>query len=292
MNLSPPPQDDDPIITQFKPYYDQWELTDNNINRIGPETGHTILHNYCCYINTTPLGVYQYLIEAKGCDVNAQDKCKDTPFHNALRYFNPNKGGNIAVLMYLLGQKDINFNIKGQYGCTILHLACDNINYLPLDIFTLLIETHGCDVNVQDSEKNTPIYYATRRFNPNDGGDITALTYLLTQENSQTTINDQLFYTCRYIHRFTLDVFKVLIETLGADVNVQDSDKNTPLHYALDDFSPNFGVDYIVTLTYLLNQKGANGNIRDKNGNTLLHRACCKINNLPLEIFKVLIETI
>jgi hypothetical protein len=57
MNLPPPPQDDDPIITQFKPYYDQWELTDNNINRIGPETGHTILHNYCCYINTTPLGL-------------------------------------------------------------------------------------------------------------------------------------------------------------------------------------------------------------------------------------------
>jgi len=100
MNLPPPPQDDDPIITQFKPVKGQWELNDENIQRVDPETGNTILHNYCKCINTTPVEVYRYLIETKGCDVNAQDKSKDTLLHWAVRYFNPNKGGDINVLTY------------------------------------------------------------------------------------------------------------------------------------------------------------------------------------------------
>jgi hypothetical protein len=49
MNLPPPPpaQHDDPIITQFRPVEGQRELNDENIERIDPETGSTILHNYC-----------------------------------------------------------------------------------------------------------------------------------------------------------------------------------------------------------------------------------------------------
>jgi len=53
MSLPPPPQDDDPIITQFKPQYGQWELTDDNSKRIDLTTGETILLNYCKKINST-----------------------------------------------------------------------------------------------------------------------------------------------------------------------------------------------------------------------------------------------
>jgi ankyrin repeat protein len=138
MNFTPlPPQDDDPIITQFRPQDGQWGLTEDNINRIDPETGYTILHNYCEYINTTPFEVYRYLIETKGCDVNVQDNNKDTPLPYALFYFNPNNGSNITILTYLLSQNKFNGNIKGQYGNTILHTACYYINKLPIDIQVL-----------------------------------------------------------------------------------------------------------------------------------------------------------
>jgi len=55
VNLPPPPRDDDPIITQFKPVEGQWELTEDNIKHIDPETGETILLNYSQYIMTTHL---------------------------------------------------------------------------------------------------------------------------------------------------------------------------------------------------------------------------------------------
>jgi ankyrin repeat protein len=95
---------------------------------------------------------------------------------------------------------------------------------------------------------------------------------------------------CKYINIFPLEIFQHLIEKHGCDVTVQDNYNNTPLHYALDCFDANAGGD-ITVLPYLLSQKGINGNIKDKNGNTLLHWACEKINKLPIDVFKFLIET-
>jgi hypothetical protein len=198
MNLPPPPQDDDPIITQFKPIANQWELTDKNIKRVNPETGQTILHNYSLYLWTTPLEVYRYLIETKGCDVNARDNNNDTPLHDALCYF---EGGDTTVLMYLLTQTNINVNIKGRYGYTILHYARYNINRLPLDVFKLLIETHGADVNAQDEDNETPVHLAFRCFDPDKGGDITVLAYLINQKNVNLNVKGKkgfnlLHYAC------------------------------------------------------------------------------------------------
>jgi len=295
MNLHPPPHGNDPIITQFKPVKGQWELNDENIKYIDPETGRTILHNYCQYINTTPVEVYQYLIETKGCDINAQDDDKDTPLHSVLSRCDPNDGGEITVLTYLLSQKGVDGNIKGWNDYTLLHQACISINGLPLEIFKLLIETHGCDVNAQNNLKSTPLHHALRYFNPNNGGDITVLMYLINQKDVNGNIEGWSDYTllhwaCYNINNLPLYVFKLLIETMGFDVNAQDKRKDTSLHHAFRYFDPNKGGD-INVVTYLFSQKGVNANIKDKYGYTLLHWACQRINILPLDIFKVLIET-
>jgi ankyrin repeat protein len=296
MSLPPPPQDDDPIITQFRPQYGQWELTDDNSKRIDLTTGETILLNYCKKINSTPLEVYRYLIETKGCDVNVQDMFNYTPIFYALRYFNPSKGGNITVLHYLLTQKDVNGNIKDECGYTIFHYACGNINHLPLDIFQYLIETLGGDVNLQNKDKNTPLHSALGYFNPNDGGDITVLTYLINQKNVNVNIEGESGYTllhtaCQQINNLPIEIFELLIEAHGFDVNAQDKCKDTPIVYALRNFNPGIGGDITVpVLHYLLDQNGVDANINGQNGGTLLHTACEKINYLPLDAFKVLIE--
>jgi ankyrin repeat protein len=280
--LPPPPQDDDPIITLLKPVYgSQGGLNDDNIKRIDPNNGQTILHHYCRYINTTPLEVYRYLIETKGCDVNAQDNNKDTPLHRAFHLFDPNDGGDIKVLHYLLSNKSINGNIKGEYGYTSLHLACDNINYLPLDIFKVLIETLGCDVNAQDEYNNTPLHLAFHDFDPEEGGDMRVLTYLLTQKDVNIHIKNNYGHTllhiaCQRINDLPLDVFKLLIETMGCDVNVQDENKYVPLHLALRLFNPHQGD--VTILTYLFSHKSINFNTNDEKGRNSLHLACT--NNL------------
>jgi ankyrin repeat protein len=145
--------------------------------------GDTFLHMVCKRIRILPLEIFQHLIETVGCDVNAQNNNENTPIHVAFCCFNPQSVGDIAVLTYLLSQKGINANIKGQYGSTLLHTACDNINNLPIDIFQLLIETLGCDVNVRNKHQNTPLQNALRYFDPNKGGDINVWAYLINQKN-------------------------------------------------------------------------------------------------------------
>jgi ankyrin repeat protein len=284
MNLPPPPQGDDPIITQFKPVDRQWELNDENINRIDPTTGQTILHKYCQHINTTPLEVYRYLIETKGCDINLQDGYNDTPVHDAFCRFDPNAPGNITVLMYLLSQMNINANTRGCNGETLLHTVCENIKRLPLEIFRYLIETKGCDINVQDNKKDTPIHRAITYFrSTEDGGNITALTYLLSQNgingnNKNNRGYTILHYACGNINHLPLDIFKVLIETMGCDVNARNNNKDTPLHHALKHSNPRNGRD-ITVWAYLINQNNVNINIQNEKGCNLLHLTCT--NNLP-----------
>jgi ankyrin repeat protein len=278
MNRPPPPQDNDPIITQFKPANDQWELNDENIQRIGTQRGETILHNYCQYgINSTPIAVFKFLVETKGCDINAQDKNANTPLHYALIHFNPNNGGDVAVLTYLLNQEGVDANIKGESNFTLLHNACTGINKLPIEIFRCLIETHRFDFNVQDSWGSTPMHSALKLFTSSKG-DIAVLTYLLDQEDVNVNILDgdcrTLFHAaCGNIRSLPHNIFKLLVEIKGADVNTRDTFGNVPIHTAFLHFKPNAAGD-ITTLDYLLNQ--TNVNAVGKNGRNLLHLACTR----------------
>jgi len=276
MNLPPtpppPPQDDDPIITEFKPAEDQWELDDTNIKRIDDDD-QTILHNYCEHINTTPLEVYRYLIEKKGCDVNARDGYNNTLLDHVLDNFDPNDGGDITVLRYLLNQK---IDISDGGGNTLLLKACVNINKLPAEIFQYLVETLGCDINAKDDDNNTPLDHVLDNFDPNNGGDITVLRYLLSLSNVNTEYDSGytvLHHACEQINYLPLDVFKVLIETHGDDINVHDNNNDTPIHFALDFFNPSEGGD-INVLAYLINQQNVNINAKYKRDHTLLHTAC------------------
>jgi ankyrin repeat protein len=271
-------------------------LTQTNINvNIKNYFGDTVLHAACQRINKLPLEIFRNLIESQGADVNVQSNYNNTPLHYAIECFDPRNGGDINVLYYLLNQKAVNVDIKGWDGHTLLHMACKYINILSLGIFKVLIEKHGADVNAQNNDKNTPLHCAFREFNPNEGGDITALTYLLCWGGVKINIKGYYGYTllhsaCEEINRLPLDVFKVLIETCGADVNAQDNIKYTPLHNALRNFDPNKGGN-IKVLAYLLNQKGIDVNMMGLYCSTLLHTACKKINTLPLDVFKLLIET-
>jgi ankyrin repeat protein len=134
-----------------------------------------------------------------GSDINAQDNIGDTPIHVALERLKTRSDANIMVLTYLLTQKGISVNLKGQFGHTLLHRACKHINNLPLDVFKALIETHGADVNVQDIDKNTPLHCALYRFTPRDDGDVTALTYLLSQKGVNVNIKGKYGYTLLHL---------------------------------------------------------------------------------------------
>jgi ankyrin repeat protein len=236
----------------------------------------------CKNINVLPLDTFKMLIEAHGANVNAQDDNQYTPLYFAIHHFDPsNDGDNTNVLLYLLSQKGINGNIKDQNGCTVLHTACSRINKLPLDVFKLLIENGDCDVIAQDDNNDTPLHNALGLFNPNKGGNINVLTYLLSRVH--TDLKGQNGYTllheaCKNINALPINAFKVLIEAVRCDVNVQANDNDTPFHYAFDNFNPRNGGNLTV-LNYLASHKDANVNIKTQKGYNVLHLAC--INKLP-----------
>jgi ankyrin repeat protein len=293
MNSPPPIGLDNPIIAQFKPVFGQWELDETNIKRINLSNGETILHNYCKYIDSTPLEIFMYLIETLGCDVNTLDKLNSTALHEAFRYFKPDQGDSITVFNYLLGQKIVNVNAEDIDGCTLLHLACLNINTISIEIFKDLIETRGADINLQDNGDYTPIHFALQQFDSSNGGDISVLTYLISQTGFNPDIKGEngstlLHFACQNINVLSPDVFKLLIETIGLDVNVQDGDENTPIHIAIDCFDPNGGD--INVLNFLLTQNGVNVNSKGQYGCTSLHRACLNINKFQIDLFKLLVE--
>jgi ankyrin repeat protein len=238
------------------------------------QNGHTLLHLACQKINRLPLEIFELLIETHGADVNVQDDNNDTPLHNALRDFNLRNGGNITVLTYLLSRGNLNCNIKDIYGHTLLHYACDKIQYLPIEIFKFLIETFGSDVNAQDDDNDTPIHRALYSSKPNTA----VLTYLLNQKAVNLNIKGQNGHTlfhlaCKHINKLTVDIFKLLIETLGADVNILNNHQGSPIYYAFLHFNPNKGGD-ITVLTYLINQTNVHLNINGQNSYTLLHLPC------------------
>jgi ankyrin repeat protein len=293
MDLPPPPQANDPIITQFKPVQGQWELNDKNIQHIGTKTGETILHNYCRYVNTTPLEVYRYLIEVKGCDVNAQDKDKDTAVHRAITYFRQNGSNNNTVLTYLLSQNGVNANVKNQFGSNLLHFACRNINNLSFDIFKLLIETMGGDLNVQNNSNDTPIHCAIHYFEQNHQ-NVSILTYLLNHKD--VNVNQPFDYGCTLfhiaclsIHTLPLDIFKHIVEIKGGDINIRDEFDCTPIDLSFQRFRQDDGSN-IDVLMYLLSLDDVNVNAMNKIGHTLLHLVCQNISNFPIDVFKYMIE--
>jgi ankyrin repeat protein len=118
-----------------------------NVNTKG-KYGRTLLHYACNKINSLPIGIFQYLIETLGFDVNTPNIFKDTPLLRALCSFNPNGPGDINVLTYLIDHMNVNLNIKGHCDRTLLHYAC--IKHLSGSWDSIEInaktDTHSCQM--------------------------------------------------------------------------------------------------------------------------------------------------
>jgi ankyrin repeat protein len=284
------------------PYSFQTEI-DEHIQAYGSVngadlSGSRLLHNYCQRISVTPLGVFQYLIEQKGADINLYDEVKKTPLHYALSLRKTAYQDN--TLLYLLHRPDVDLYSRNSQNRTLLHLLCYNIAHLPISVFSSVIGSKlhrnnnnpNTEINltVQDDYKDTPLHDAFHNFDPLNT-DI--LLYLL--KNTKYDVNLQnnhgetiLHKACERINDLTLPVFKCLIEGTGANLNIKDRNGATALSIALLNISSNS--KNINTVSYLLNQDGINYNQKNSRGRSLLQSACCNINDLPLSIFEQLIE--
>lgn len=83
----------------------------------------------------------------KGANINIADIRSSTPLHRAA------SKGNQAIVQLLVSRNDLKINCKDNYGCTPLHLACEEDRE---DTAVLLVE-NGADIEARNRCSETPL---------------------------------------------------------------------------------------------------------------------------------------
>ncbi|MEG5038185.1 MULTISPECIES: ankyrin repeat domain-containing protein [unclassified Microcoleus] len=203
----------------------------------------------CYTICTTPLFLARSpemakLLIAKGADVNAKNKNGWTPLHKA-------RSKAIAKILLAAGAK-INIkedNARNGKGTTLLHNAA-KIGFKEL--VEQLIKD-GANVAILDSEKRTPLHYATTK-------EVAAL--LMLDINAMDEYGNTPLHLA--VDRGSQDIAELLIAN-GARVNARNENGQTPLYRAIA-----IGHNEIAAL--LINN-GTDVNNIDGSGTTPLHKA-------------------
>ena len=236
----------------------------------------TLLHNA---VITNKFDIVEYLVNAEGININAQDNSLYTP----LLYAVEKKQTNIAeLLIKKLAEKDSTgnaLNIMGRsknqnisIDKTPLYEASQNGS---LDIVKLLAE-NGADLNKKASNGISPIDIAFQ----NDHLDI--MKYLIEQGADINLIdNNGMSLISKIIvknSKDSVDLVDYLIEK-GSKINRQSNDGWTPLHEAVQAGNKK--------MVQLLLDHDAFVNAADTKGWTPLHEASQRGN---IEIFKLLVE--
>ena len=246
------------------------------------QSGRTPLMEACrrCRAN-----VVTFLIE-HGAEVNARDQSGRTPLMEACKHCRAN------VVTFLI-EHGAEVNARDQSGHTPLMEAC---SHGEENAVTFLIE-HGADVDPQDNDEETALHHAVysdcesleilsclilKGLDVNacesDGrsplmiasvrGKVNSVAFLLehgANVNLQNKNGKTALHYAVIGYNGSCEVFRCLIEN-GADVNAcLTNDKCTPLMQACD-----YGQVY--TATCLIDY-GAALDLQDKNGDTALHYA-------------------
>lgn len=134
---------------------------------------------------------------------------------------------------------------------TPLHLA---VAVKDIKLAEILI-SKGADVNARDDTGHTPLNVATVS-NVNSTEMVELLLKHKADPNSNSKLRSPLMSACSNGNG---EMVKLLVEN-GADVNLSDGDKDTPLMYSIDD---------IEIFKYLL-KKGANPTKQGRDGATVM----------------------
>ncbi len=238
--------------------------------------------------------LFKELLSCERTDVNSVNSGDDTPLSLALRA----KKSDIATLLLNRGA---NPNTKGNSTQTPLQLA---INLGDQKLVELLL-TKGAKID--DSDVNTPLHYALERkqigiarsfiekdqslANRQDEKGNTPLHYALDLDSdelattlfSQTDLNLMNKDGDTFLHCAILGDKKALVEELvekkSDQINSQNNDKNTPLHFAV--------LVGDTDLIKLLVSKGAEVNVENGLGDSPLYKA---IGDTKVEIARLLLN--
>ena len=204
-----------------------------------------------------------------GADVNARSHAGDTPLHHAVSQGNP---FHVAALL----NAGADVNALNESGDSPLHEAASRratAEEVPsgAEIVTALFDA-GADLNARNAMGETPLHVAGKVYNPSVwtrllelGADAEARDHL--GRNAGSPVCE--WPDAQFINHAPPESVQGCL-AFGADVNAQDENGNTPLHFVAGATRPNY---FASTLIGILAEAGSDVNARDARGDTPLHRA-------------------
>jgi ankyrin repeat protein len=234
------------------------------------QSGLTALHMAIKVSNTATA---EYLL-SKGANPNAADRNGRTPLHVAAYY-----AKDMEIVKLLLNRKNVNVNYLDNSGHSALFYTMSNEHGLGEAIAKLLrgkmaAKTKG--INHEPENMAAPVPTGrikqdsdmeTIRFLIENGQDISAKTW---GENGAKALH------VAAANEETTELIDIILETGQCNINGVDSDRRTPLHYAIKRPDP------VTINARRLIKMGADPNSADKNGVTPLHMAARNAESMDL----------
>ena len=199
---------------------------------------------------------------------------KSTPLHRACRR------GNILSVKNCLSKANCDINCTDENGNTPLHIACFTAK---INLVELLLKSPQCDPNIKNTEGMAPIHIASMKSKT----DITRL--LLNKKGIPCDPNLRAGNGRTALHAACfcgdLDTVRILLSCKNCDVNCQDMEGATPLHYASSgkslkhaqgilSFGTPSDTSYIEITKAILAVEKCDPNSKLLDGSTPLHVAC------------------
>ena len=177
------------------------------------------------------LEVVKYLIIEQHSDPMNRDNDGDTPLHCACRH------SHIDIVRYLLSTGKVNPLARNKFGIPLIFIL-DHRRRLPMlhlaaregwmDIAINLITKYKCDINSNDSNGRTPLYYAA------SNNHLEVVRYFINEQHCDpmTRVNNgdtPLHIACRYGYA---NVVQYLLSTGKVDPLAENNNKETPVDIA------------------------------------------------------------
>jgi len=155
------------------------------------------------------------------------------------------------------------YNQKG-YRDTNLVQYSFIFNYTNLDClkYLCLLISNGFNINTYDSYNKTPIMYACQKNNIN-------AVKILLENGADMNMQDSDGYSAIFyaIWKNNIEILEILCQNKYTDINLKNSETNTPLMYACEEYKSNN--NKLESIKILL-KYNANKNITDINDETPL----------------------
>ncbi|MCX5921708.1 MAG: ankyrin repeat domain-containing protein [Candidatus Dependentiae bacterium] len=241
--------------------------------RIPNYNGDTAIHKVSIPVNVDHRALLLGMLIKRGGNVNAQTNNGDTMLH--LNVYN-NEGQWVERLQKEFGSL-INFEIKNNRGLTPQQLAIylgktDLAGVFNNKKVLLGLRADGSidDVKARDVMGLTPFMLAIIR-----GDKEFALKLLKKRADINARVYDETQNSSLHLALLfqNVDMVKFLVDQPGIDVNIQNADGDTPLHYifridAVGKTDPNSYKELRKEAAMALLSKKSNINIKNKNGFT------------------------